>query len=322
MGNILVSVCCITYNHEKYITEAIESFLMQKTNFKYEILIHDDASTDKTPDIIRYYAAKFPEIIQPIFQTENQHSKQKRISACFVWPKARGKYIALCEGDDFWTNSSKLQTQVDYLESHPECSLATHAATYVKENGKSNGENLLRPAQKDSVLSAEEIISKEGLIPTASMMFPVHIVKNLPSWYYNAPVGDYPLALICAHKGVVNYQNKAMSAYRRFVPGSWTETVLKNKIKLRKHWFGMMQTLKMFDEYSSGKYSPVIKKKIKNHEQFLFWEKEKPSFSYISENKEIFRQLSFRDKFIFYLRICFPSIYKLGSKIKRLLKAH
>ena len=119
----LVSICCITYNHESYIHDAIKGFLQQKTNFPFEIIIHDDASTDKTPEIIRKYSDKYPDMIFPIFQTENQWSKGTKPSVKYVWPKARGEYIALCEGDDYWTDPKKLQKQIEILESNKEIGL-------------------------------------------------------------------------------------------------------------------------------------------------------------------------------------------------------
>ena len=103
---IMVSIVCNAYNQEKYISEAIESFLMQKTNFEFEVLIHDDASTDHTPDIIRSYERKYPDIIFPIYQTKNQYSQGIHITPKYQIPRARGKYIALCEGDDYWTDSN------------------------------------------------------------------------------------------------------------------------------------------------------------------------------------------------------------------------
>lgn len=121
--NPQVSICCITYNHEAYIRDCLEGFLMQKTNFAYEILIHDDASTDKTADIIREYEAKYPDIIKPIYQTENQYSKGKKAWMNFLFPKAQGKYIAICEGDDFWVSPDKLQIQFDFMEANPDYSM-------------------------------------------------------------------------------------------------------------------------------------------------------------------------------------------------------
>ena len=115
----LVSICCATYNHERYIRDVIDGFLMQKTTFPIEIIIHDDASTDETARIVKEYAEKHPDLIVPIFQTENQYSKNKEsIFAWFVYPRSRGKYIALCEGDDYWVDPIKLQKQVDYLEKN------------------------------------------------------------------------------------------------------------------------------------------------------------------------------------------------------------
>ena len=99
-----ISICCLTYNHEPYIEQCLEGFLMQKVDFPIEILIHDDASTDKTAEIIRKYESKYPEIIKPVYQSENQYSKGISVSRVYQFPRAQGKYIALCEGDDYWTD--------------------------------------------------------------------------------------------------------------------------------------------------------------------------------------------------------------------------
>lgn len=121
----LVSICCQTYNHVSYIRECLEGFLLQKTNFPVEILIHDDASTDGTADIIREYESKYPDLIFPIYQTENQYSQGVRIPP-INYRRARGKYIAFCEGDDYWTEPMKLQWQVDFMEANPGVTLTCH----------------------------------------------------------------------------------------------------------------------------------------------------------------------------------------------------
>lgn len=124
---ILVSIDCSTFNHENFISQALDSFLMQKTTFPFEIIVHDDASTDKTPEIIKEYEKKFPNLFVCIYQKENQFSKKGiNIWADITFPKARGKYIALCEGDDYWTDPYKLQKQVDFLEANPEYVLSAH----------------------------------------------------------------------------------------------------------------------------------------------------------------------------------------------------
>ena len=130
---ILVTVICLTYNHEKYIRECIDGFVMQKTNFAYEVIIHDDASTDNTAEIIKEYQQKYPDIIIPILQTENQYSKKVPIGKTFIYPRAKGKYIALCEGDDYWIDPYKLQKQVDFLEDNPDYVLSHTSFQYLIE---------------------------------------------------------------------------------------------------------------------------------------------------------------------------------------------
>ena len=119
-NDTLVSVYCATYNHVTFIRQCLEGFVMQKTSFPFEVLIHDDASTDGTQDIVREYAVRYPDIIKPIYQKENQFSKGVKIYLTYVYPRVKGKYIAICEGDDYWTDPYKLQKQVDFLESHPD----------------------------------------------------------------------------------------------------------------------------------------------------------------------------------------------------------
>ena len=133
MNNPLVSIVSLTYNHEKFIRRALESFIMQKTNFEYEIIIHDDASTDNTQQIIREYKKKYPEIIKPILQEENQKSKGSGIVTKTAYSAARGKYIALCEGDDYWTDPLKLQKQVEFLENNIEYVGCYHKAQLINE---------------------------------------------------------------------------------------------------------------------------------------------------------------------------------------------
>lgn len=137
----LVSISCITYNHESYIRQCLEGFMMQKCNFDFEILIHDDASTDGTIEIIKEYQEKYPDIIKPIFQIENQYSKGVRgINPRFNFPRAKGKYIALCEGDDYWTDPLKLQKQVDFLEKNTAYNICWTRYHVLMDNKISNPE--------------------------------------------------------------------------------------------------------------------------------------------------------------------------------------
>ena len=135
--NPLVSIRCVTYNHEPYIAQALDGFLMQKTSFPFEVIVHDDASTDKTAEIIREYEIKFPKIIKPIYETENQYSKHDGSLSRIMDSACKGKYIALCEGDDYWIDENKLQLQVDFLEKNSEYGMCyTKVRNYFQKESR------------------------------------------------------------------------------------------------------------------------------------------------------------------------------------------
>lgn len=131
---LMVSIRCLAYNHEKFIRETLEGFVMQKTNFRFEAIVHDDASTDGTAEIIREYAEKYPDIIKPIYETENQYSKKDGSLFRITHEACKGKYIAFCEGDDYWTEPYKLQKQVDFLENHSDFVICSHRYKSFDEN--------------------------------------------------------------------------------------------------------------------------------------------------------------------------------------------
>ena len=124
MDEIVVSVICMAYNHEAWIRDALEGIVTQQAPFRFEVLVHDDASTDGTVEIIRDYQARYPDLIVPVFQRENQYSRGEPVMQRFVAPLVRGRYVALCEGDDYWTDPFKLAKQVAALEARPEVDIA------------------------------------------------------------------------------------------------------------------------------------------------------------------------------------------------------
>lgn len=264
----MVSICCLAYNHEKYIRDALDSFLNQKTDFKYEILIHDDASTDNTAEIIKEYEKKYPDIIKPIYQKENQHSKGVKISASIQYPRAEGKYIAMCEGDDFWIDSHKLQKQVTYFENHPECSLLVHASKNVTVNKEDIEIN--RPFEQECDVSTEKIINGGGgFFATNSMLFKRELTESFPAFYLNAHIGDYPLTIYLSLCGTVHYMSDVMSAYRQGVPGSWSENERKSMVQSLRNTEKMIELYKSLDEDTEGKYHDVIAKNRTEFETLL-----------------------------------------------------
>ena len=218
----LVSIVCESYNHEPFIRRCIEGFLMQKTDFPIEILIHDDASTDGSADIIRKYAEKHPDVIKPIYQKENQYSKGVRIWGNIQFPRAQGKYIAICEGDDYWTDPLKLQKQVDYMEKHPDCTLCFHNAMIHWYDG-SRPDKLYSDSIEERDYTAVELLKLHNP-PTASFFFRSSLLNEYITMR-NRPriaVGDRPLIMLCAQKGKTHALPDNMSVYGKH-EGGWTQ---------------------------------------------------------------------------------------------------
>ena len=210
----LVSICSLTYNHAPYIRQCLDGFLMQKTNFAFEVLINDDCSTDGTTEILKEYAERYPDIIIPVYHEENLYSKGMRgFYGRFLYPRARGKYIALCVGDDYWTDPLKLQKQVDFLEANPEYGLVYgKARQYDQTQGK------FRPGTIGAPLTDfTDLVIKGNLIPTATALFRNELCKK----YYEEDfprdswkMGDYPLWLYVALHGRLYFIDSEMAVYR------------------------------------------------------------------------------------------------------------
>lgn len=228
--NVMVSICCLTYNHENYIKDALDSFLMQQTNFVFEVLIHDDASTDNTAKIIEQYKKLYPEIIKPIIQTENQRSKLGGgMNPRFNYPRAQGKYIALCEGDDYWTDPTKLQKQVDFLEANEEFTLVAGNSLLIDEKGAKIRENL----SKERPIHLKQILKKNILgSATASLFFRKDCLDSKYSTLTSKfPFGDWLLSAYCISKGKGYILEDVLSAYRVHQTGVWSSMNQEKRIK-------------------------------------------------------------------------------------------
>ena len=252
----MVSVLCITYNHEKYIAQALESIVTQKTSFALEVIVHDDASTDGTAAIVRKYAEQYPEIIVPIYQEKNQYSQRVSISREIMLPRSRGKYFAICEGDDFWTNINKLQKQFDYMESHPECTLCIHNAQRVNVEGQRIGE--IAPVSSSRIVSCEEVILGGGdFCATNSIFAPTRLTHKLPE-YFNILTNDLVWQIYLASQGDSYCFADEMSAYCTGVENSWTQRIWNNKEK-RIRWLSTIkETYEAFDMETGYQYHAAV----------------------------------------------------------------
>ena len=256
----LVSVKCMTYNQEKYIGQCIDGFLMQKTSFPFEILIHDDCSTDNTTDIVLAYAKKFPKIIKPILEDENQYSKHdgshhKKIDAAI-----KGKYIALCEGDDYWIDENKLQMQVDFLEKNPEYGLTyTLARIFLQEKKRFSNQKAGR-----RFISYEDYFVNGNCFPTLTICFRKDLYEkylcDIPEYDRHVwKMGDLPLGLWFSKNSKIKYFAKTTSVYRVLSESASHSTDI-NKIKvfnessyeIREYFINKYGNRELLEQYKIG----------------------------------------------------------------------
>ena len=279
-SEIAVSIVCTAYNHGKYIRQTLESFVGQKTNFKFEVLIHDDASTDETAEIIREYEEKYPDIIKPIYQTENQYSQSIPINITYQFPRIKGRYVAFCEGDDYWCHPRKLQKQFDIMEKNPDCSMCTHRTvqTYLKGYGK-------WPCIPWNVVEQEGKIDCEELLriltisgyPFQTSSFFVRYsvyadyINERPDFAQNTGIGDIPLLLYMASKGWIYFCDDVYSSYQQYADSSWTEKLWTSPETFNKHYEKTIDMYIKYNEYLGGIYSEYtqricdrIRRRIKN----------------------------------------------------------
>lgn len=257
----LVSVCCTTYNHENYIRDVIEGFLIQKITFPFEIIIHDDASTDGTTEIIKEYADKYPELIVPIFQTQNQYSQGIKPWPNFVFPKARGKYIALCEGDDYWTDPYKLQKQVGFLEANREYGLVHGDSNFyiqTTQKWEYNANKFLSNAYeiKDKRELFNRLVDADYKIRTATVLFKKELLNKIKANDRNFAMGDTPMWLDFSQITKFKYIDDLFAVYRII-----SESVSRSKNKQKQLYF----TLSMAEMrvYYCNKFHYPINEKLK-----------------------------------------------------------
>lgn len=268
-GAIAVSVICITYNHKLYIEDALKSIVRQKTNFTFEVVVHDDKSSDGTTEIIESYERKYPNLIKPIYENENKYSQNVDILMEICIPFARGKYIALCEGDDYWIDDLKLQKQYDMLEIHSELDMCACAAKQISENHITVEEPDIRPKKEDSVLTVQEVIEGGGnYLATASLFFRKSMFDSLME-FEKILCFDYTYQIKGALRGGIYYLDRKMVVYRRNTAGSWTLRVEKSKKKYAAHIEREIGMLRELDKETLGEFHESIERRIYAYTPFL-----------------------------------------------------
>lgn len=257
---IMVSVICNAYNQEKYIAQTLESFVTQKTNFPFEVLVHDDASTDGTTQIIRSYAEKYPEIVKPYIQTENQYSQHIPLTRKFQYSRAKGKYLAWCEGDDYWTDPFKLQKQVDALEQHPEIDICANCTAMIRD-GKEQSRT--PQCKENKIFTVEEVIRGGGsFVSTNSLMYRRSLLdsENDYTKLFNL---DFVLQISGSIRGGMLYLADCMSAYRVMAEGSWSSRTAGKAKRLQRHLELLEKALNAIDEGTDHRYTKPLQARVK-----------------------------------------------------------
>jgi glycosyltransferase involved in cell wall biosynthesis len=270
MSNKLVSIVMLAYNHEKFIAQAIEGVLMQQTNFDFELVIGEDFSPDKTRQICLDYEAKYPEKVRVLKREKNLGGGgQPNFIDCYKNTKD-SKFIALCEGDDYWTSPHKLQKQVDFLEKNADFVICFHNTEIVQPPdprwGNRGNYQLNDDLEKD-IFMLDDLIGEDEIwfMATASVMYRRSAIGDLPGWFVNTKSGDIPLHILAARNGKIKYINEMMAAYRKHAGGQSLTDHKDDEAFLRNRIF-MYQ---MIDRETDYKFHGRLEKNIARYYKML-----------------------------------------------------
>ncbi len=271
----LVTASLITYNHARYIEQAVKSVLAQQTNFPFELVIGEDESSDGTREIVQRLAAAHPDRIRL-----NLHSRASNLSYGgrptgrhnYVTNirSARGKYIATLDGDDYWTDPQKLQRQVDLLESRPDCAVCFSLCQYVDEDGADLGVGADVPNPQPS-FTLDDLLERRFIASTATVMFRRGLFGDFPEWYFQCPVGDFPMLVMNAQHGDIAFLDRVTAAYRIHPAGiwsmglkhtEWSEKTRAQQERQAKRWRSMGVLYGFLDRHLGTAHRPIVRRRI------------------------------------------------------------
>jgi glycosyltransferase involved in cell wall biosynthesis len=260
-----LSVCVPTYNHGKYISQMLEGALMQKTSFPFEIVVGDDGSVDDTQDVIRGYMEKYPGRIRAFLHQENQGPSSPREFAgrnnvLGLLKACQGQYVAMCEGDDYWTDPDKLQKQVNFLDQHPDYSISHHNVEVIYEDGSAS--HLFNTPRQPATSQLEDILADKWFMATGSWVYRNYFrEEDFATWHALAASGDWALLIQIVSRGKIGYIPDVMGVYRKHVGG------LSNVHTHTNQWF-LQNRIEMFenvDLWLDFKYHDIITQTISDY---------------------------------------------------------
>jgi glycosyltransferase involved in cell wall biosynthesis len=257
---VKLSILIVTYNHEQYLAQALDSVVMQQVDFDYEIIVGEDHSTDRTREILLEYHKKYPQKFKLLLHDKNQGACANFVQS---FKACTGDYIAYLEGDDYWTDTFKLQKQVDFLDSHPECAICFHNCEEFYDDGSKPSWLYCSEDQK-KFTKLEDLIAKGNFIPSCSALFRNGLFEEFPDWYHTLGMGDWTLHILNAQHGDIGYINEVMGRHRNHSGGTWS--LRSQAVSIRE----IIRAYKTIDQYFSYKYTSIISSRISAHHCELF----------------------------------------------------
>lgn len=253
----IVSVICTVYKHRRYLRQCLDGFVMQKVSFPFEVLVNDDCSPDNSADIIREYENEYPGLFHCVFQSENQYSKGVSPLTEILLPMAKGAYIALCEGDDYWTDPYKLQKQVDFMDNNPDYIACFHNTRIQYKDGIA----LFNSLDENHDPSTEDIIKRRWFISTPSLLFR-NVLHSFPKWKKDVVNEDFMLELMLARDGKFHYLDDVMAVYRQEGTGI-SASLNANGTRMMDLLISLLNNMK---SYYGGGLNQVFDEAIHNYE--------------------------------------------------------
>lgn len=312
-----ITVVLMTYNQKNYISQSLESILAQKIDTSFDVLVHDDCSNDGTYEIVLDYQKKYPNKIKIIHQNERKFLNDgfNMMIYKYVVPYIKSKYIAYCDGDDYWCDVHKLRKQYDFMESHKDYSMCFHSAYQLKQNGDMSSKWFI---QEDKDIGMPDLINDNlGIrIATSSIFLKSNVFKNFPDWRKTFCVEDFPMYMMAAMNGKIHQLSDIMCVYRQFSIGSWSSQNKENNERIISHQKDIIDNMKAFDKQTNYEYHNLVKNKI-DASNFRIAFLQKNFFIIFSKKyKKFFKKLTFKERMSLKLQYMFPTLYNLFKKRK------
>lgn len=313
--NTPVTVILMTYNQKDYIRQSIESILFQETTFDFDIFIHDDCSIDGTYEIIQEYKRKFPNKINVLHQNKRRFLDEGFNMMIFnhVVPNIHSKYVAYCDGDDYWCDTKKIQKQYDFLEQNPDYSMCFHSAYQLKRNNDMSSRWFILD-ERDYNMD-DFVNDKPGIkVATSSIFLKTLVFNDFSDWRKSYPVEDVPLYMTAALHGKIKCLSDIMCVYRQFANGSWTSQNKESNERKINHLESLINATNEFNKKTQGKYSLLVDSQIKSCKFRIALIRKDFNNIFDSRFKKYLKQLPFKERLSLKLQYRTPHLYNLFHK--------